>query len=131
MNSSFPDRWPFSYLNVTNTCHSHIGEPKYKYRQQELVTVRNHNRRIALERSVLKYWGLKPVLQNPNLALRFWKNHRSFGSMIRLYHIPSNPSRLHNPFQNYGNLSRQCIQIKYYVTSVLCIFKMFICFESQ
>ena len=27
-----------------------IGEPKYKYGQQEQVTVRNHNRRTALER---------------------------------------------------------------------------------
>ena len=32
----------------------------YKYRQQEQVTVGNHNRRTALERSVLHYWGLKP-----------------------------------------------------------------------
>ena len=35
-----------------------IGEPKYKYGQQEQVTVRNHNISTALERSVLKYWGL-------------------------------------------------------------------------
>ena len=34
-----------------------IGESKYKYEQQEQVTVRNHNRSTALERSVLKYWG--------------------------------------------------------------------------
>ena len=33
-----------------------IAEPKYKYGQQEQVTVRNHNRSTALERSVLKYW---------------------------------------------------------------------------
>ena len=33
-----------------------IGEPKYKYGQQEQVTVRNHNRSTALERWVLKYW---------------------------------------------------------------------------
>ena len=33
-----------------------IGEPKYKYGQQEQVTVRNHNRSTTLER------GLKPVL---------------------------------------------------------------------
>ena len=41
------------------------AEPKYKYGQQEQVTVRNHNRSTALERSVLKYWGggLKPVLR--------------------------------------------------------------------
>ena len=32
-----------------------IGEPKYG--QQEQVTVKNHNRSAALERSVLKYWG--------------------------------------------------------------------------
>ena len=34
-----------------------IGEPKYKYGQQGQVTVRNHNRTTALERSVLKYLG--------------------------------------------------------------------------
>ena len=45
-----------------------IGEPKYKYGQQEQVTVRNHNRSTALERSILKYWGLKPVLRDPNLV---------------------------------------------------------------
>ena len=38
-----------------------IGEPKYKYGQQEQVTVRNHNRSTAVELSVLIYWGLKPV----------------------------------------------------------------------
>ena len=32
-----------------------IVEPKYKYGQQEHVTVRNHNRSTVLERSVLKY----------------------------------------------------------------------------
>ena len=29
-----------------------MAEPKYKYGQQEQVTVRNHNRSTALERSV-------------------------------------------------------------------------------
>ena len=54
MNSSFLDRWSFIYLKyVTNI----IGEPKYKYGQQEQVTVRNRNRSTALERSVIKYWG--------------------------------------------------------------------------
>ena len=33
-----------------------IGEPKYKYGQQEQVTVRHHNGSTALKRSVLKYW---------------------------------------------------------------------------
>ena len=56
-----------------------MGELKYKYGQQEQVTVRNHNRSTALELSVIQNWGgggeggrgLKPVLWDPNLALRF------------------------------------------------------------
>ena len=39
--------------NVTHI----IGESKHKCGQQEQVTLRNHNRSTALERSVLKYWG--------------------------------------------------------------------------
>ena len=34
-----------------------MAEPKYKYGQQEQVTVRNRNRSTPLERSVQKYWG--------------------------------------------------------------------------
>ena len=54
-----------------------LGEPTYKYGQQEQVKVRNHNRSTALERSVLKYWkvvggGLKPAWRDPNLALSFF-----------------------------------------------------------
>ena len=44
MNSSFPNRWSFSYLNFTKYVTNIIAEPKYKYGQQEQVTVRNHNR---------------------------------------------------------------------------------------
>ena len=33
-----------------------MSKPKYKYGQQEQVTVNNYNRNTALERSVLKYW---------------------------------------------------------------------------
>ena len=47
-----------------------IGEPKYKYVQQEQATVRNHNRSTALERSVLKYWR---------------------GGLNRFYGIPTSP----------------------------------------
>ena len=46
-----------------------ISEPKYKYGQQEQVTVRNHNRSNALERSVLKYWELNFVLVFPLFCL--------------------------------------------------------------
>ena len=52
MNSSFPNRWSFSYLKFTKYVTNIIAEPKYKYEQQEQVTVRNHNRSTALERSV-------------------------------------------------------------------------------
>ena len=51
MNSSFPNRWSFSYLKFTKYVTNIIAEPKYKYGQQEQVTVRNHNRSTALERS--------------------------------------------------------------------------------
>ena len=46
-----------SYLKFTKYVTNIIAEPKYKYGQQEQVTIRNHNRSTALERSVLKYWG--------------------------------------------------------------------------
>ena len=57
MNSSFPNRWSFSYLKFTKYVTNIIAEPKYKYGHQEQVTVRNRNRSTALERTVLKYWG--------------------------------------------------------------------------
>ena len=44
MNSSFPNRWSFSYLKFTKYVTNIIAEPKYKYGQQEQVTVRNHDR---------------------------------------------------------------------------------------
>ena len=40
------------YLKFTKYVTNLIAEPKYKYGQQEQVTVRNHNRSTALERSV-------------------------------------------------------------------------------
>ena len=66
MNSSFPNRWPFSYLKFTKYVTNIIAESKYKYGQQEQVTVKNHIRSTALERLVLKYWaggGLKLILR--------------------------------------------------------------------
>ena len=48
----YPYRWSFSYLKFTKYVTNIIAEPKYKYGQQEQVTVRNHNRSTALERSV-------------------------------------------------------------------------------
>ena len=56
MNSSSPNGWSFSYLKFTKYVTNIIAEPKLKYGQQEQVTVRNHNRSTALERSELKYW---------------------------------------------------------------------------
>ena len=52
-----------------------MAEPKYKYRQQEQETVRNHNRSTALEgqySNTRRRGGvLKPVLRELNLTLRF------------------------------------------------------------
>ena len=73
MNSSFPDRGSFSYLKFTKYVTNIIAEPKYKYAQQEQVTVRNHNRSTALERPVLKYW-------------------KGGGGLNRFYEIPTSPS---------------------------------------
>ena len=49
-----------------------MAEPKYKYGQQEKVTVKNHNRSTAFERSVLKHGG--------------------GGGLNRFYRIPTSPS---------------------------------------
>ena len=48
----FPNKWSFSYQKFTKYVTKIIAEPKYKYWQKEQVTVRNHNRSTALERSV-------------------------------------------------------------------------------
>ena len=47
MNSSFTNRWSFSYLKFTKYVTNIIAEPKYKYGQQEQVTIRNQNRSTA------------------------------------------------------------------------------------
>ena len=59
MNSSFPNRWSFSYLIFTKYVTNIIAEPKYKYGQLEQVTVRNHNRSTTLERSVLQHFFME------------------------------------------------------------------------
>ena len=74
MNSSFPNRWSFSYLKFTKYVTNLIAEPKYKYGQQEQVTVRNNNRSTALDGQYKNTGGLKPVLRDPNLALSFCQN---------------------------------------------------------
>ena len=48
----FPKKVVISYLKFTKYVTNIKAEPKYKYGQQEQVTVRNHNRSTALERSV-------------------------------------------------------------------------------
>ena len=52
MNSTFPNRWSFSYLKFTKYVTNIIVEPKYKFGQQEQVTVRNHNRSTSKEPQV-------------------------------------------------------------------------------
>ena len=67
MNSSFPNRWSFSYLKFTKYVTNIIAEPKYKYGQQEQVTVRNHNRSTALERA-FSHQFQPPVCRSPGVG---------------------------------------------------------------
>ena len=53
----FPKQMVIQLPKFTKYVTNIIAEPKYKYRQQEQVSGRTHNRCIALERSILKYWG--------------------------------------------------------------------------
>ena len=70
MNNSFPDRCHPRYLNLLKYVTHIIGEPKYKYGQQQQVTVRNLKRSTALERSVLKYSvGVKGFYGYPTSSL--------------------------------------------------------------
>ena len=48
----FPKKVVIQLPKIYKICHYHKAEPKYKYGQQEQVTLRNHNRSTALERSV-------------------------------------------------------------------------------
>ena len=52
MNSSFPNRWSFSYLKFTKYVSNIIAEPKNKYGQQEQVTVWNHNRVLIQSKKI-------------------------------------------------------------------------------
>ena len=72
MNSSFPNRWSFSYLKFTKYVTNIIVEPKYKYRHQEQVTVRNPTEVPPRNSQYKNTGGLKPVLRVPNLALSFY-----------------------------------------------------------
>ena len=58
----FPNTWSFSYLQFTKYVTNIIAEPKYKYGQQEQITVRNRNRSNALE--VDKRTMVKPYAQH-------------------------------------------------------------------
>ena len=82
----------FSYLKFTKYVTNIIAEPNYKYGQQEQVIVRNHNRSTALERSVLKYWGLKAVLREPNLALSFCHGSK-YTVRVKVFLLINGPSR--------------------------------------
>ena len=70
--SSFPDKWSFSYLNLTKICHSHNRWTKVWMR-----TVRTSNNKEPQQTyrlgtvSIKILAGLNPVLWDPNITLRF------------------------------------------------------------
>ena len=81
MNSSFPNRWSFSYLKFTKYVTNIIAEPKYKYGQQEQVT-EGTTTEVPPWNGQYKNTGvLKPVLRVPNLALSFY--HGSKHTVVR------------------------------------------------
>ena len=92
MNSSFPNRWSFSYLKFTKYVTNIIDEPKYKHRQQEqwgtTTEVPPWNGQYK------NTGGLKPVLQAPNLALSFY--HGSKHTVVRSAWRFSNSSMDHH-----------------------------------
>ena len=55
MNSSFPNRWSFSYLKFTKYVTNIIDEPKYKHRQQEHIS--NICKKASRQLGVLKRTG--------------------------------------------------------------------------
>ena len=81
MNSSFPNRWSFSYLKFTIYVTNIIAEPKYKYGQQEQVTVRNHNRSTALERRRILNTSCKDHVTNEEVP-RWLPNYSQFLRII-------------------------------------------------
>ena len=89
-----PNRWSFSYLKFTKYVTNIIAEPKYKYGQQEQVTVRNHNRSTPWNGQYKNTGGLKPVLRDPNLALSF--HHASKHTVVRSAWRFSNSSMDHH-----------------------------------
>ena len=79
MNSSFPNRWSFSYLKFTKYVTNIIDEPKYKHRQQEQQGTTTEA--PPWNGQYQNTGGLKPVLQAPNLALSFY--HGSKHKVVR------------------------------------------------
>ena len=78
MNSSFPNRWSFSYLKFTKYVTNIIDEPKYKHRQQEQLGTTTEV--PPWNGQYKNTGGLKPVLWAPNLALSFCYMTRIIGT---------------------------------------------------
>ena len=92
MNSSFPNRWSFSYLKFTKYVTNIIAEPKYKHRQQEQ---KGTTTEVPPWNGQYKNTGgLKPVLRAPNLALSFY--HGSKHTVVRSAWRFSNSSMDHH-----------------------------------
>ena len=93
MNSSFSNRCSFSYLKFTIYATNIIAEPKYRYGQQEQLTVRNHNRSTALERL-----GVKTIY-----ASQWWTKNCNKWTLRQTNSISSYilNEKNYNPFEKY------------------------------
>ena len=101
MNSSFLNRWSFSYQKFTKYVTYVIAEPKYKYGQQEQVTVRNHNKRNRLGTVSIKILGgggLNRFYGNPTSpsASVMTQNIQLFGPRVLVWLYLGKNVRNHN-----------------------------------
>ena len=96
MNSSFPNRWPFSYLKFTKYVTNIITEPSTntdsKNKQQQGTTTEAPPRNGKYKNT--GEGELKPVLRVPNLALSFY--HGSKHTVVRSAWRFSNSSMDHH-----------------------------------
>ena len=82
MSSYFPNRWPLSYLNLIKNMKTYIRRQQHKnFKHQDIKQKEPPQKYRPGTISKTKVTGgLKPILQDPNLALSFCS-----GSFIHRY----------------------------------------------
>ena len=116
MNSFFPNRWSISYLKFTKYVTNIIAEPKYKYGQQEQVTIRNHNVIIPASRYIKalpdKLPNISPQCSRMSLNTMRGKPGQQFSIYCTFQdHIqPTLTGHFQFKVQNYGIAYRRILE---------------------